>query len=159
MTVEQGIDFVALVRFAFLAAACGYLLLVSWQDWQTQRIRNRSVLVLVLLFFGWSAASGFEGIAHQAAAGSLLFVLGGTFWALGLVGAGDAKLLFPVGLFLGWGNLMEFAIVLLVLSVVAYILVKLPVARRSCKMEEIRRKGTFPYGVAIGFSAVIALLV
>lgn len=151
-------------HLAVLAAACGYLLYVAWQDFQTFRIRNTSVLTLVGLFLISAALAGFEGISGQLIAGVALFVTGFGFWAAGLIGAGDAKLLFPVGLFLGWENLADFAIALLGVSTVFYLGMILWVgglpgrSSVSRRLAEIRATGKVPYGVVIGLAAVAALV-
>ncbi|MBB6224931.1 Flp pilus assembly protein protease CpaA [Rhizobium leguminosarum] len=57
-----------------------------------------------------------SGIGGDVGAGLLMFMLGVVLWAFRLFGAGDAKLFLPIGLFVGWHEMLPFAFLLLVLG-------------------------------------------
>lgn len=144
-------------------AALVLLARVAWIDFCTLRIPNREVLVLIAL----SAILLLPGVTQAGFAnlvpGLLLFVLGVVFWLLRMMGAGDAKLFFPLGILIGWNGVLVFALGLLPFSLVLLGFVKLArkgllgqgfVARR---LAEIATSGGVPYGVPMAAAGAVAI--
>ncbi|AMS39332.1 MULTISPECIES: prepilin peptidase [Aminobacter] len=135
----------------------------AWVDFMTWKIPNRTILVLVacyVIFAGVVLASGETvrfgvDVVWSLAAAFLLMAIGFVLWQLKLLGAGDAKLMFPIGLFLGWTALLPFAIWLAILAVVALLSLKLPLPAGlgatipGMRLNEIRRTGKVPYAVIL----------
>jgi prepilin peptidase CpaA len=79
------------------------------------------------------------------------------------MGGGDAKLLFPVGLFLGWGGLLWFAVALIPASLLT--LLGLWIGNRpryaghplAARIAAIRSGRGVPYAVTLFFAVVLAL--
>lgn len=147
-----------------IAVCIAVLLYVAWQDFLTFRIANASVLILIALAVVELALDDRSGLWRSLAIAGGLFLLGVVFWAIGMMGAGDAKLFFPVGLLVNWNQLMVFAVVLLVLSFAAAFVMALPLERKAGRrgalgrLAEIKAAGEFPFGVPISLAAIAALL-
>ncbi|MFC6657696.1 prepilin peptidase [Roseibium salinum] len=123
-----------------LAASAAFFGYVAVQDFRNWKIRNRDVLILcgfytVTAFAGLSttdiALQHYVDPARDLSAAALLFALGFVFWAFKLFGAGDAKLLFPTGLFVGWDHMLLFSIGLLGFAFVILVVLKSPFSMRS----------------------------
>lgn len=155
-----------------LLAAAILSLRIAWTDFLTWKISNRSVLFLTACFIVYAAlglalgeAARFRiDLASSLAAGFLLLVTGFLFWKLRLFGAGDAKLMFPIGLFVGWERLLPFAFGLAIFAVLALLALKLPLplglgmTRFGLRFDEIRQTGKVPYAVII-VASLLAILV
>jgi prepilin peptidase CpaA len=152
-------------------AALLFFLHAAWVDFLTWKISNRTVLTLVgwfavhaavVLALGASEGFGLFLPGSLAAAG-LLLATGFVLWKLRLFGAGDAKLMFPVGLFLGWPHLLPYAIWLAIFALIALLALKLPLpagasmTMAGMRIDEIRRSGKVPYAV-IMVAALIATI-
>ncbi len=150
--------------FIYLMIICVSLALfvfVAYEDFRTWKIRNIYIFILIALFFAkysvislWGEEAPWHpGLLSSLAAGAFLFALGFALWALKLLGAGDAKLLAPIGLFLGWNNLIAYSLFLLLFAVIASIALKFPVptiikaTQIGMRLDEIRETGKVPYGV------------
>jgi len=113
------------------AATILFLLIMAYagiMDLLTLRIRNVLVLAVIAL---WLVAAPLAGmslvdIGLSIAAAGIVFLLSALFFALGWIGAGDAKLASAVALWFGWqdafsyfvlaslfGGLLSLAIILL----------------------------------------------
>lgn len=147
-----------------LLVACGVLLFIAWEDWRSFKIRNNAVLALIAVYGVYLVAKGFASWQGDLFAGLVLFVIGFVFWLFRLMGAGDAKLYFPVGLFMGWEGLGPFAILLMLFSLFIAALVKLPVPlpfqsnALMIRLQEIRKGKSVPYGVPIALAAIGVML-
>lgn len=97
--------------------ACATLVYVAVEDARRFRIRNGAILILVGLFglAAWLSGSGPDVLWHGIFATLVLILMFGAF-ALGLVGAGDAKLMAAACLWIGPENALLFAIALLCLT-------------------------------------------
>lgn len=138
-----------------------WLVRIAYHDFQTHRIRNLDVLVLVGLFLLWSATNGFQGFVEHLISGALLFVIGYGFWLLRLMGGGDAKLFFPAGLLVGWQGLGIFALALFAFSFLALLVLKSGIGSRgsgqlSKRLRVIRDSSKVPYGVPIVLAVIVA---
>ena len=153
-----------LVERILILTACIFLLFVAWEDFRKFKVRNSSVLILIGLYAAFAAVRAeFDPVVLDFGAGLLLFVLGVVFWLFGLMGAGDAKLFFPVGCWVSLHNLAGWAMLLLLCSFVMLILVKvkvpLPLRHYAFFMRlDDFRHGKVPYGVPISMATVISLL-
>jgi prepilin peptidase CpaA len=153
-----------LLQQLVLVTACAFLLFIAWKDFKYLRITNQDVLLLLALYAVYLGARGFAGWQQDLIAGLLLFVLGFTFWLSKLMGAGDAKLYLPVGLFLGMEGLLSFAVFLIVFSVLFWIALKRPMplfmqhTLLAMRIDELRGGKQIPYGVPIAFATCVVLI-
>jgi len=151
-----------------MACLFAYAALLDFWFW---RIPNRLILALAASYvpiaaFGYFSAEisarGFVNPLSDIAAAALLFVIGFALWAMKLLGAGDAKLLVPVGLFVGWAQLIPFAFGLLLVGVAMLILLRLPLpfglgfTPAGMRFDRIRQSGEIPYAVIIVASLYFA---
>ncbi|MBE0454148.1 prepilin peptidase [Roseovarius autotrophicus] len=136
---------------AGLVAVAGFCH-VAQVDFRTLKIRNASVLALCGLYVLWAAAGGFRTLGPDLIAGGLLFLIGLVMWFARMMGAGDVKLYFPLGLFIGFELLAWYAVLLLVASVL--FVAALALAGRSkatsgimARLKAIRETRKLPYAV------------
>jgi len=148
----------------FLFAAIVMFLYIAWQDFMTLRIRNVHVGILTGFYALFALASGFDQLVGDLSAGALLFGISFVFWLFRAIGAGDVKLYFPLGLFVGFDGLMPYAVFLMVFSLIILALIKIwgrfskgrtLLGRR---FAEIRAGGNVPYGVPMGLSAILVMV-
>lgn len=149
----------ASVNWLLLALSLLLLVYIAVQDFLTFRIRNGHVLALLFLVLMVVAVGERSSWLPDVAAGGVLFALGVAFWAAGVMGAGDAKLHFPLGLLVGWSDLATFAVCLLIASLLFLLAIKLVVAlpdgrgttRR--RLREIAAGQGVPYAVPMAAAA------
>ncbi len=81
-------------------------------DLFTMTISNRVSFVLIGGFFVLALVSGmaWSTIGMHVAAGLLVLVIGFACFACGWIGGGDAKLAASTALWLGWSQLLEYAL-------------------------------------------------
>jgi len=166
------------LEFIGVVAAALLILWAAWQDFLTWKIRNATVLALIAVYgvmavgrYWWAYRSAGDLadmhsiVLGDLAAALLLFAIGFVLWMFRLFGAGDAKLLFPIGLFVGFNNLMLFAVILLLGAIVVMLALKIriPVQYHAypyvARLEEIRSTGKIPYGVLLAVAALVAIYV
>ncbi|HEX5386796.1 MAG TPA: prepilin peptidase [Gemmatimonadales bacterium] len=100
----------------------GLMVVAAWSDLRTRRIPNQLTIaglvaaLLVRSLFGWPALSaGVQGAGLALAAGFVLY-------AIGAMGAGDAKLLGAMGAFMGPDNLIgALALIMIAGMIVAVV--------------------------------------
>ncbi|WP_158284661.1 prepilin peptidase [Oricola cellulosilytica] len=156
--------------------------LIAKSDFEKNKIPNNIILfgigiyifssVSVYFFFEIHLDAGETGRSSalwafrplaDTAAGALLLAIGFTLWMLRLLGAGDAKMLFPIGLILGFDYLSIFSLILLILGAATYAIVRIPYPRSSGgsrfieRLMEIRSTGRIPYGVLLAIAFALAL--
>jgi prepilin peptidase CpaA len=154
----------AAIHASLLAISLLLLVYIAFQDFLTFRIRNVHVLTLLFLSLATLAADATSPWLPDVAAGAVLFVLGVAFWAVGMMGAGDAKLYFPLGLLVGWGGLAAFAVFLLAASMLFLLAVKLAVAlpasqgKTRRRMHQIAEGQGVPYAVPMAAAAIAAVM-
>ncbi|MDT8327017.1 MAG: hypothetical protein RQ750_06485 [Roseovarius sp.] len=146
MSLLEGIGLI--VGLVAIAGFCH----VARLDFLTLKIRNTAVLALCGLYVLWAAAGGFQSLRLDLVAGGLLFLIGLVMWFARLMGAGDVKLYFPLGLFIGFDLLGWYAILLLVASVL--FMAALALAGRSragsgivARLRDLRETRKLPYAV------------
>lgn len=152
--IDLAVSGLALVLLARTAAT----------DFWTLRIPNRDVLVLTALAAPLAlpvvTAEGWANLVPAA----LLFGLGVLFWLLRMMGAGDAKLFFPLGLLVGWPGVAVFAVTLLPWSLGFLGLTKLAGAgrlgqgTRAARLAEIGRGRGIPYGVPMALAGATGVV-
>lgn len=153
--------FSLLVVFPFLMAYA------ASSDLLTMTIPNRVSLVLLITFFGFAAASGFNGadIARHAGAGALVLIVTFTLFALGYIGGGDAKLASVTALWLGFDHLLDYlllasiaggALTLLLLMSRGYPLPGM-LSRLPFALHLHDQKTGVPYGVALSAAALVVM--
>jgi prepilin peptidase CpaA len=109
---------------------------------------------LALPVLGWHLAAGLVGL-----------VIGITFFALGYIGGGDAKLFAAVALWLGFGDLLTYTLLAslfggaLTLTLLAVRNVPLPqiLARQTWIARLHDARSGIPYGVALAAGAFVLL--
>ena len=144
-----------------LLAAAAVFAFAAWTDFTSWKIPNTLVFGAIASYLPYAFLSQLAGWVpagdplSDLAAAALLFAIGFAFWAAKLFGAGDAKLMFPVGLFVGWPSLLPYALNLVLFAVLAWLLLKwpLPLGLRltpwGMRISEIRATGKVPYGVVM----------
>jgi prepilin peptidase CpaA len=154
----------SVIQDLLILLSVAWLLHIAVQDFLTMRISNARVLVLLGFAVALLATKGFDGVGAHLAAAGLLFVLGVLFWALGMMGAGDAKLYLPLGLLIGWHGLGAFALFLLLGSVLFLLAVKLSrylpqgQGRAMAQMQMIAAGKGVPYAVPMALAATASLI-
>ncbi len=149
-----------IAQISLLSAAIVFVF-AAYKDFTTWKIPNRLIFLAVGLYIPYAVSSQLAASQTLAApisdlaAAALLFAIGFGFWAAKLFGAGDAKLFFPIGLFLGWPLLLVFALNLVVFAVIIWLALKWPlppIIRTTAigmRIDEIRTTGKVPYGVVM----------
>lgn len=131
-------------------------------------IPNTISVTLAVLFFptAFLIGSNVDWLSHLGAA-ILVFVAGVTAYRFNILGAGDAKLLTAIGLWVGFSNLLGYvlfvalgggvlAILLIVLRrLTLSLLVYLPAPDKVTLPRILVMNEKVPYGVAIVAGAVI----
>lgn len=137
-------------------------------DLLTLQIPNWTCALVAVLFLPTALLSGIGlyGIALHYGTGLLLFVIGALLFAYGVLGGGDVKLLAAISIWIGWGNLLPY---LLVVSIFGGLLALISILLRRIKRlpaflsslpwltPGADRKQPIPYGVAIVAAALAGL--
>lgn len=161
------------ISISSLIVAAFVFLYVAWNDFRFWKIENKTVLFLIALFVvhaaSAKAASGVLALTvdpiFSFLAGTLLFVIGIVLWMFKMFGAGDAKLFFPIGLFLGWDFIFSFSIGLIIFGTLMLIILRFPLpiylsmTFTGMRIEEIRKTQKIPYGVVMALPTVCLLTV
>ncbi|MDU8928281.1 prepilin peptidase [Alisedimentitalea sp. MJ-SS2] len=139
------------------------LLGIARHDAKHFKIRNKDVLVLLALYLPAQGLLFFPALTSDLFAGVLLFALGFTMWLLRSLGAGDAKLMFPLGLHIGYAELATFAAILFVFSVFLYAAIRLAAFSNlqsglGGKLAQLKHEGRVPYAIPLCVAAVPAIL-
>ena len=153
----------ALVLFvvpALLAASAGW-------DLASYTIPNFLPAALLAVFVVFAVVSGLppSAIGLQVLAGLAGLALGFALFAFGVIGGGDAKLFAAVVLWLGFKNLMDYALMTSVFGgVLAIVLIGLrnvPMPAALSGHPSVARlhdpRSGIPYGVALAAGALVLL--
>ncbi len=139
------------------------LIWAAVSDIRTRTIPNWTVLAVIGLFVPWALLNWGPWAEHALMAGVIALAVGVGLYALGVVGAGDAKLFAAVALFTGLDHLLTLGLATsLAGGVIAIVSLALR-PRRALVMFALRGKGDFgrgiPYGVAIAIAAILLVWV
>jgi prepilin peptidase CpaA len=145
------------------------LLLVASAGWDMASFTIPNFLNLAVvgafLLFAFAAGLPVTVIGWHLLAGLLGLVLGFTLFALGWIGGGDAKLFAGVALWLGFSDLMTYALLASVcggaLTIAIMLLRQVPLpallARQSWLLRLHDARSGIPYGVALAAGAFFLL--
>lgn len=146
-----------LVVFPLLAAYA------AATDFLTMTIPNRVSILLVACFCLVAPAIGLPlaTIGWHVAAAGVVFAIGFFFFAMGWMGGGDVKFGAAVALWLGWGHLLDYAVLfsliggLLTLAtlVASRYLEWIPILQVGY-LADFSQKKTVPYGIALAAAAL-----
>lgn len=149
---------------ALVAQALAALLLIwaAVHDARNFRVPNTTVLAMLVLYLPAQGLLGFPTWQNDLAGGVLLFVMGFAMWAVRLLGAGDAKLMLPLGMLLSLGGLGPFAVLLIFFSGCLYcaILVSHAMGLKGGIggwLGKMKSEGKVPYAVPMALAAVPVL--
>ncbi|MBS0470313.1 MAG: prepilin peptidase [Proteobacteria bacterium] len=145
------------------------LLLASAAGWDIASftIPNHLQVALIIAFCVFIVASGMTpaAIGGHLLAGFVGLAIGFTLFALGYIGGGDAKLFACVVLWLGFANLLDYAVVasvfggMLTVTIIGMRHLPLPasLAGRAWIQRLHDTRGGIPYGVALAAGAFAIL--
>jgi prepilin peptidase CpaA len=141
-----------------LTAVLGW---ASISDIRARRIPNWTVLVTIGLFVPWALLHWGPWAAWALVAGGIALVVGVALYAMGVTGAGDAKLFAAVALFAGLGHLAALALATALVGGLIAVVSLASRPRRALMIFTFRGKGDFgrgiPYGVAIAIAALLVV--
>lgn len=153
-----------LITFIVLATALACCI----TDFRTMRIPNALVLVIALSFVPAYAAqpAAFAPLWQHLAAAGGMFVLTYVMFAVGMIGAGDAKMGAALALWTGLSGLLAYVFYM---ALTGGVLGLVALGLRNWKPVENPQEGGWialaqvgknavPYGIAIAAGAVAALL-
>ncbi|MCG9545042.1 prepilin peptidase [Vibrio sp. Isolate33] len=94
------------------------LVVVSVFDVKENRIPNKVLILFILLYFVLSINNGLTwgSLAISLAGSAAFFVSGLILYFLRAMSAGDVKFLGVIGLYVGWGNLVDISFYILIAS-------------------------------------------
>jgi prepilin peptidase CpaA len=160
--MEQIAALLPVLSAAALLVCAAMFLRIAWVDFQTLKISNRDVLLLVPPALILAATRHDAGLLADLGAGGLLFAVGLLAWLLRMMGAGDAKLYLPLGLAVGWNGLAFYAVGLLVASLLMLVTFRLgrffPAGPLRERMADLRARRMYPYGVPMSLAAIGAMV-
>lgn len=113
-----------MMHVLLICASLVVMAAIAAQDVRTLQISNAALVVLTALAVGavWTRPNLTVGLDFITGFGML--GLGLLYWSRGWMGGGDAKLFLPVGLLVGQGGVLIFALGLLVAGSVMYVFVR-----------------------------------
>ena len=133
-------------------------------DLLTMTISNRISLALIAGFLVLALATGMGGyeIALHCAAAVMVLLIAFTFFALGWIGGGDAKLAAATALWLGFDHLLAYLIYAslfggaLIILLIQFRQLPLPAAlvRQSWLSRLHDKDAGVPYGIALAAAAL-----
>lgn len=142
-----------------------FMALAAWSDLFTMRISNRLVLLLVAGFciVGLVAGLSLEQFLWHLAAGGLVLVVAFSFFAMGWIGGGDAKLAAATALWLGFAVTLPYVIYAalfggaLTLTILAVRRWPLPANLQQVEwIDRLHdRKNGVPYGIALAIAGIL----
>ena len=153
------ITFPAMLVFPLLMAYA------ASSDLLTMRISNRLVLLLIGFFFAIALSAGlpFELLGMHVVAALLVLAVSFTFFALGWIGGGDAKLIAATSLWFGFDSMLYYLIYAsllggaLTLSLLAVRRWPLPLQLKQVAwIDRLHDSKTgVPYGIALAAAGLL----
>ena len=137
---------------------------IAIDDFRNLKIRNRDVMLLTLVAAVIVATDPSGAWKSSLLVGTVLFVMGFLLWMAKLIGAGDAKFYFPLGLIAGWSGIGIYVIMLFLTSVIFLIVLRVEASRPPGggavrrRLAEIAEKRRVPYGVPMALAAILAVI-
>ncbi len=118
---------------------------------------------MLLLYLPSQGLMGFPTWPHDVFAGVLLFGLGFAMWGLRMMGAGDAKLMLPLGMHIGYVGLASFAAILTAFSILFFAAIQIaPRFKRETGLlgwlSKLKTEGRVPYAIPLCIASVPAML-
>ncbi len=154
-------------EFLILAVLPALLVAAAGWDLASYTIPNFLSGLLVLGFVAFSVAAGLASasIGLHLVAGIIGLAIGFTLFGFGYIGGGDAKLFAAILLWLGFNDLLSYALVASLfggaLTLVLLALRRIPLPPTLAAQNWILRlhdqKGGIPYGVALAAGAFAIL--
>jgi prepilin peptidase CpaA len=134
-------------------------------DLLTMTISNRISLALTLGFFGLALVLGLSAtdVAWHVAAGIAVLAVTFTFFSLGWIGGGDAKLAAVTALWFGFDHLLNYALYaslfggVLTMAIIRFRIAPLPaLLAGQAWIERLHRSDAgVPYGIALAAAALV----
>ena len=154
-----------LLSLISVAAQCAAILLMVWVAWYDVRhyaIRNKIVLAMLALYLVAQGALFFPNWRPDLVAGGILFGIGLVMWLMRGLGAGDAKLMFPLGLHLSYVGLLPFSFLLLIVSVLLFVAIQLAFRLGATSglggwLARMKTSRRVPYGLVLAVAAIPVL--
>ena len=156
-----------IAEFLVFAALPALLIAAAGWDLTSYTIPNVLQIGLICVFFLFAFAAGMTtaSFAQHLIAGGLGLAIGFTFFVLGYVGGGDAKLFTCIALWFGLHDLANFALFasvfggVLTLGLLSFRKLPLPAAltNRGWVMRLHDEKAGIPYGAALAAGAFAVL--
>lgn len=138
-----------MLHVLLICASLAVLATIAVQDMRTLKISNAALAVVTGFAIAVVLTRPDLALGLDAATGFGMLALGLIYWSRGWMGGGDAKLFLPVGLLVGQGGVMVFALGLLGAGTVMYLLVR--------KREGWAETGV-PFAVPVFFAALAGSL-
>jgi prepilin peptidase CpaA len=137
------------------------LVVAAASDIRDRRIPNWTVLAIVVLFAGWASVVGSVLLASSLEAAGIAFAVSFALYFFKVLGAGDSKLATAVALFVGMGNLLQFALITSLAGGALAVVSLAADPTRALVMFQMRGEGDYgrgvPYGVAIAAAGVLTV--
>lgn len=138
-----------MLHILLICASLAVLATIAVQDLRTLTISNAALVVLTGFAIAVVLTRPDPALGLDAATGFGMLALGLIYWSRGWMGGGDAKLFLPVGLLVGQGGVMVFALGLLGAGTGMFLLVR--------KRDGWAQTGV-PFAVPVFFAALAACL-
>lgn len=138
-----------MLHILLICASLAVLATIAVQDLRTLTISNAALAVLTGFAIAVVLTRPDPALGLDAATGFGMLALGLIYWSRGWMGGGDAKLFLPVGLLVGQGGVMVFALGLLGAGTGMFLLVR--------KRDGWAQTGV-PFAVPVFFAALVACL-
>jgi len=154
-----------MLNAAFLLVFPAAMALAACLDLFTMTIPNRLTIGFALLFFPAAFLAGLPpaDIGMHIAAGLSMLAVSFAFFAFGWIGGGDAKFFAAVALWLGWVNLLEYALLFSFLGGLLTLMLlsarRLPLPDRLSREDWAARlhdsRAGIPYGIALAGAGIL----
>jgi prepilin peptidase CpaA len=140
---------------------CIVLGMAAFNDIMRRRIPNWTVLAIGALFIGWFLTQPSVAVVASMEAALIVFLVSCAFYALGILGAGDSKLMTVVALFVGLSRLPQFALATGLVGGLMAIISLATEPTRALVLMQTHGKGDIgrgiPYGVAIALGGAFTV--